>query len=525
MDFKFENKKFLELCPSREAEIQYYTHQVEDIFRTIGIENDYSTQGVRANVEEWYDNKSALFEVLRKHECWNEEAKAVIFLHDEERIPDGNNFRIEVYNLHQYVERKIESSGHKVDLFFGTTLRLLAGHSQKEISSEEAEAINNFGYYREVKPGTKRSRVLNALFKEVPVDGDKKIDATAFADDHEDENRSFDSYNKIFARAADAVNPLKIKRITVLSVNICDYLLASNGNSWSSCHFINANGAYRGCYKAGTLSYANDKTSMVFYTVSSEYSGSSWRLEPKITRQMFHYQNGNLLQSRLYPKGWEAANENYSDYREVVQKIMSDCLGVPNLWKKLLLGDWSEIYTYDDSLHYRDYEEYPKECVMSYNKEFENQTHLGIEIGGRSYCVDCGAERYADDSDENKSLQCYDCREREVYCTHCGVVYNVDDIHEIDGGYYCESCCFYCDYHNEWEPRYDGRNDDCRRYISVSGEVLTMCCDAVDSEYIQCDYCGEYIPLGEYTVLDNHGILCEDCYNEYIREENENENE
>lgn len=126
----------------------------------------------------------------------------------------------------------------------------------------------------------------------------------------------------------------------------------SNGNSWSSCHFINRSGAYQGCYKAGTLSYSNDGTSMCFYTLPETYEGNRWYMEKKITRQLFFYENGLLLQSRLYPKGGDASGESYGDYRAVVQDIIAKCIEKSNLWKKVD-DDWDcYIVTHNNTFHY-----------------------------------------------------------------------------------------------------------------------------------------------------------------------------
>lgn len=526
MCFKKENETFKEIYPTDGEEIEYYTDKVERIFREIGIDNDYTRHGVKKNVEEWYYAKQPIFKILRKHENWNEEAKAVVFLRDEVRKADVTVFRRDLSALENYATDRLFEHKITEDCFGRRALMYASCSADKEISDDEARAINSLGYYREIKAGMKRSRVINAIYKDYPVNGDKKIDVTKFVDEHEEGSRDYQSYNKLFAKVADDTNPLKIKRITVLSANICDYLLMSNGNSWSSCHFINSSGAYNGCYKAGTLSYANDETSMVFYTLSSDYDGDQWFFEPKITRQMFFYQNGNLLQSRLYPKGCDAEGEDYKDYRAVVQDIISNCLGVPNLWKKLNGDEWSDINTYDDSFHYKDYEAFPSECVMSYNKEFEDEIDKGIEIGGKSYCVDCGDERSYYEDDDCRELQCNYCTGSN-YCEHCGDRCARDETHEIDGDWYCEDCCFWCEVHEEWEVRYSYRGRDLKREVEINGEWYTMCEEAFDDEVVCCGECREYEWKDEAMYVDElDEILCRDCYENFMnRKEEESENE
>lgn len=526
MCFKKENEIFNENYPTDADEIEYYTNKVEYIFREIGIDNSYTRCGIERNVKEWYSAKQPIFEILRKHENWNEEAKAVVFLRDEVRKANGGVFRRDFIALQDYIANVLAKHQVVGDYSGCRALMCIRDSADKEISDDEACGINSLGYYREIKAGMKRSRVINAIYKDYPVNGDKKIDATKFVDEHEEGSRDYQSYNKLFAKVADDTNPLKIKRITVLSANICDYLLMSNGNSWSSCHFINSSGAYNGCYKAGTLSYSNDGTSMVFYTLSSDYNGNQWFFEPKITRQMFFYQNGNLLQSRLYPKGCDAEGVDYKDYRAVVQDIISNCLGVPNLWKKLNGDEWLDINTYDDSFHYKDYEEFPSECVMSYNKEFKDEINEGIEIGGRSYCVDCGDERSYYGNDDCRELQC-NCCAASNRCERCGCHYDQDDMHEIDGDWYCEDCCFWCEIHEEWEIRYSYRGEDFKREVEINGTWYTMCEAAFDDEVVYCDKCGEYEWKNEAMYVDElDEILCRDCYEDFMnRKEEENEDE
>lgn len=525
MCFAKENEEFKAKYDSYSKEIEYYTDRVDQIFRTIGIDHDYTRYGIQRNVEEWYSAKEPIFEILRNHPMWNEEAKAIVFLRDEIRQADADKFKTDLDFLTAYAKKKLKSANIVPNRIADVAISTISSSAEKEITDEEAKALNRIGYYKEMRGGTKRSRVINAIFKDYPIGEDYKIDVTKFVDEHEEGDRSYQSYNKLFAQVADDTNPLKIKRITVLSANICDFLLMSNGNSWSSCHFINSNGAYRGCYKAGTLSYSNDSSSMVFYTLPDTYQGTDWFMEDKITRQMFFYQNGLLLQSRLYPKGGDVRGENYTDYRAVVQDIISKCLDVPNLWKKCEDGWNDNVSTYEDSFHYRDYEEYPGECIMTFNKEMENEIKNGMNIGGRSYCVDCGDERLRYDSDDCSELQCSNCAKDGYECYYCGSVEDEDRIHEIGGDYYCEDCCFYCDVHNEWEVRYNYRGHDCMNEVCIDGSYYTICDDGLEEEVFYCEECDEAEWLSEACYIEElDRTVCRECYENFMnRKENENE--
>ena len=146
------------------------------------------------------------------------------------------------------------------------------------------------------------------------------------------EIKEYSEYEREFAKFADAINPLTIKRHTCLSLHPVDFLLQSNGNSWRSCHYIGDNADDAGCYCTGTVSYMLDPTSMVFYTVSGTYDGDYIEHEKKITRNMFAYENGILLQQRIYPQATDGSDDIYKQYRNIVQEIFAYCEDQPNLW-------------------------------------------------------------------------------------------------------------------------------------------------------------------------------------------------
>lgn len=106
MYFENENREFLEKYDSDSKQIEYYTKQVERIFNEVGIDNDFTTAGIEANVGEWFYKKKTLFHILRNHPMWNEEAKAIIFLRDEVRGSDLSAFKRDINELVVYTSRK-----------------------------------------------------------------------------------------------------------------------------------------------------------------------------------------------------------------------------------------------------------------------------------------------------------------------------------------------------------------------------------------------------------------------------------
>ena len=313
--------------------VDYYTDKVYDMLNNFSRNGDlldnadnFSKDGIRRNVEEWLNNKSKLFNVLRKHPLWNEEAKAVVYLSTEHRMPSFADSKRAFDNLteacgynsytteHDYpwldVRKHFESispedwrmmieesnindyeyiSKNNVDginLFVAIFKIIFHCNPMNTINERVANCINRIFPDMRVHTGQKSSRVVNKLLCKFHFDKSP-------------------NYNREFAKLADSMNPFDVKRISVLSVNIIDFLLMSNGNSWSSCHTIvnNSGSNYGGCYMGGTLSYANDGESMIFYTLDSSYEGTDWCFEPKINRQVFFWDYPVLVQERLYRAG------------------------------------------------------------------------------------------------------------------------------------------------------------------------------------------------------------------------------
>ena len=101
--------------------------------------------------------------------------------------------------------------------------------------------------------------------------------------------RTVKPYNALFARLADALNPAHIEKTAVLSIHPCDFLEMSNrDNTWSSCHCLE-----RGSYHGGCQSYMGDAVSMIFFTVSDEYT-QDFHTAPRITREIFCYKDNVL---------------------------------------------------------------------------------------------------------------------------------------------------------------------------------------------------------------------------------------
>lgn len=291
-------------------------------------------------------------------------------------------YRDEYYTTESYKEFR--------DHFSDILYYLCRYHSQ----FLDEEIVNNLNLLLpELKAtvGQKTSRIVNKYCKLIGIDKDPE-------------------YQKKYAAYADAVNPLMVKRHTVISCHPIDYLTMSFGNSWTSCHTIdkqNVRGmsdGYSGENSGGTLSYMLDGTSVVFYTVDKSYSGDRIELEPKITRNMFHIGEDKIIQGRVYPKSSDEHENTYQINREIVQKVISDCMGKPNLW--IITKGTSECEKVVDSMgvHYRDYLNYAS-CNVSYLKNTGNTRNLNkIVVGHKAICPCCGSSHNHADA-----VECYDC--------------------------------------------------------------------------------------------------------------------
>ena len=285
------------------------------------------------------------------------------------------------------------------DVWYSTILKftylldLLDDISEPLATKDFADKINDSYPAVKAVKGQKVSRIVNKVCCLLGID-------------------KYEDYNKEFAKFSDAVNPLSIKRHTVLSCHPIDYLTMSFGNSWASCHTIDKHNkrdmpdAYSGGYSGGTMSYMLDGSSVVFYTVDAKYTGNQLELEPKINRNMFHIGEDKIIQARVYPQSNDDTDGIYTKIRNIVQKVIADCMDKPNLWKLRKGTDECEEVTNTIGVHYRDYLNF-NSCNVSYLKldDSGSVNTAKIKIGHNPICPCCGKTH---DSEEN--IECYDCR-------------------------------------------------------------------------------------------------------------------
>lgn len=507
---------------SRENQIKHYTQKMLETLDYFKVSGRYSYKGCEANVKEWFENKNDLISHLRRHPDWNEEAKAVILTAD---IKNGFNFVLVsgcYFDLIQYLNNKVDLGSKYCEYL--QTLKISSGIVDGNLYHE----INMLATIiapdvKEITEGTKVSKALHKIFKNFVNEKGQKIDLTLVEDEHEKGNRNFQSFEKLFAKLSDALNPLCAKRKVLISVNILDCLTMSHGNSWSSCHYINSSGlyhkdenVYEGSNKAGTLSYSNDSVSMCFYTLDESYNGTEYHLQPKINRQMFFYKGGKLLQSRLYPNHCD--EQMIDKFRSIVQNIIAECEGVPSKWEEYDYSCLAEIdngiyTTFENSLHFMDYDDFYMQCNYS---ELPSVLKKGLlMIGDESYCLSCGAakENYANSGYNSKSsMYCEKCHKKfdeetdlNIYCAACGARLTSDDeIFIIENKSYCRDDVVWCEYHARWEVfDYDEHfqiYDICDDEVVPPRNDIYICHDALEEE--DCEF-----------------AVCECCHNAFLRDD------
>lgn len=356
--------------------------------------------------------------------------------------------------------------------------------------------------------GKKVSRVINALCKSIGLDKIKDIKTTVTGREYDD------GYNRRYAEFADAINPVVFKQKTIITTDIIAFLTASFGNGWSSCFTLDKRDYrdggenYSGCYQGGTTAYGNDKTSFVVYTIRNDFDGKDYVLEDKINRCFFSLGEGKLIQSRNYPDGRDGGDSSLAkQFREIVQKIITQCYDIPNLWvNRKGVDECGSVIRYEGG-GYHDHVSYD-DCNVSYWKGESEGTILNtnkITIGAVSICPNCGRE-----TKEDETILCNNCYEEVkggvVYCTCCGQELDPDGdyTHWINGDPYCDDCSFWCEYHEEWEA-----GDS--YYIEGYGDV----CDyAIDSgDFAQCEYCGNWFRIDDgdgVETIDEYFYCCDD---------------
>ena len=484
----------------------------------------YTDEALNKIIDTWATNKADLITAFKRHPNYLEGKFMIVFSHNFNREVDKEEiakFRTWLLSydtamavrefMPDDMREHVVDYGRKLPREFYDFICTLPNCTEQYIDENMTNDLNAICPSIHAHKGQKMSRVVNKLLSYIGYD-------------------KLPTYNSAFAKYADALNPLQITRHTVLSVNPLDYLTMSFGNSWASCHTIDKENkrdmpnSYEGMYSSGTVSYMLDAPSMVFYTVDASYNGNDFWNEPKINRQMFHWGEEKLIQGRLYPQDNDGNNSAYTPYREIVQSIMSELFGFPNLWTVGKGTSASGGYVCSEGTHYRDYDHYDN-CTLSRIKGSTNEEC--ITVGHDPICIECGKEH-----DEKDNISC--CGNGYV-CAHCGcVIEDEEDVVWINDEPYCEDCTYRCDRCDTYYVVGDSTEtsdcwnvcpeclsdytcceecgvyvrNDCARY--VDGEDIYVCDSCFDDGFRQCDGCGEFYRANN-MIERAERMLCHNC--------------
>ena len=203
------------------------------------------------------------------------------------------------------------------------------------------------------------------------------------------------NYNKLFAQYADMVSDLKRELDFYISLNPYDYLTMSFGNSWASCHTIdkqnrrNIQDHFSGGYCGGCLSYMLDSTSIITFAMDKD---ADVQQDGKIYRNMFHFGNNMLMQSRVYPQSNDGGTDLYESFRVIVQGEFAIMLGLANnAWDHLGNRRACDNRTDSNGVHYPDYI-YKDDCNISCPTELRRTVSDSsrIQVGRAGICACCG---------------------------------------------------------------------------------------------------------------------------------------
>lgn len=465
-----------------EEKLKETKEKVVDIFmRELDNRNySYSSRVIKNIVDLSVAAKMPNIELFSKHPNWNPDKLMIQFDADFTR-------KIETEAVYAFRNYLRESLGG----YYNTTpeqdriLGFIANINTQFFSPSmdvDIEEINNLNENFKLRNNMKSSKAIGKICREMGWD-------------------KFENYNQRYANLCDNLNPIKVKRHTVISFNPVDFLLMSNGTSWHSCHDIAFEPYDAGCYSSGTISYMLDEHSFVFYTVDAEFDGEDIEREEKIQRQIFGYNDEVIFQSRLYPQGNDyGAEQVYTDIRNIVQKVVADCLEKPNLWsltKKEVKNIVSKGYGATCYPDWSGSNPGSELCTLSTLQERTSTLERKIIMGKMPICIECGEEH-----DITENINC--CGYRGT-CDGCGCTLRRDEGIYCEGsdGTYCENCVEYCEDCGQYEYRNRGE------YVeSVDRWVCEWC---LDDRYYQCDNCGEYIHKDDIVRTEEGNIYCEDC--------------
>ena len=264
---------------------------------------------------------------------------------------------------------------------------------------------------------------------------------------------------------------------------------------------------------------------------------------------MYEPDNGLLLQSRMYNTdgGTFGAQTESELYRDLIQREISACEDVPNLWKTYKYVDNKQHIKFEKG---RGFGGYPDWQYSDFHAMFSIRNdhaddYKTFDIGNCGICIVCGNYNSADlycedcdptcsrcadcgraiypsddaefvyDSNGNSHYVCRNCLDNDYYrCNDCGRWFSYDDVIGINDEYcVCDDCLrhnySFCE---ECEEYYS--NDCVSTAIDANGREITVCDNCLETCYVLCDECNRYVHMDNATRAHHNGSetsVCASC--------------
>lgn len=427
------------------------------------------------NIRSFYDNRNVNYNVNQIEILVNKSIEAKINLISLiETLPnyDANEMRAyvntEIKTASKTYDAEVVLSNFLYRQFLSnniseTLYRTFANLRFTMGSTENLSAYARNTFNIKINPTLKYSRALNKLLSMV-------LPESAFKSD---------DYNQSFARISDLISEKSENIRVYISANPYDYVSQSNGNSWSSCHYVD------GCHRSGAIGYMLDTGSLVVYTSVNDDDITSTKKTRAMMYLLTDNDNNHLLLSEVYPFKTDDVKVNYT---EIMANVFNGTMGSLNGYLNSYV-DTNTDYIYLDigNLYY-------SVPILLPNKVVE----YTLEVGATSTCLLCGRN-----TANSETFYCYNCDDSHI-CCECGNSIYEDDSIYIDGECYCRECCSYCDECDEYHV-----GDNVQYVVSTDRWV---CQDCLDSQYDYCSECGAYYLSGKVYSDDYGNIYCSDCY-------------
>lgn len=501
--------------------------EMYDVVDSNGYETSYDVQASIYDAWEKAKTKSGILPLLRKHPNWDEKRKMIWFTSDFTREIEYDQLLDFTAFLYDIVgnDTNVQSICYFIENY-------IKNQFFDESMTHEINVINKLNDNYKLRTNMKASKAILKICRE---EGWDKLGGT-YIDRNGNKKMIFD---REYAKLADALNPIRVKRHTIISLNPVDFYYMSNGKGWTSCHSI----IDKGCYSSGTVSYMLDEGSFIFYTLSEEYDGISPELQEKINRQVFSYKYGTFMQSRLYPQANDhGADHAYKETREIVQKVLADCSKTENLWnapERNITVINKYVKKGNDATCYPDWQ---PGCPGSSNiilSAPKGSPIVEMTVGAQPICVTCGRPHSITQSiscegqyscsvcgdflSEDDAFWCEDveecrCSDHMFYCEECDNCYAIENLTRVNvnryGGKTYDNLCPECANRTAFMCMDCGEMWGIEYNYNIDGlDYCPECADDYDALF--CEECGNAHTIDNLIEYNDYLFCCQDCIERY----------